>query len=445
MSKNFLDRAEFKTKKIQSSTILRNFDESVNKDTGGIITEKTLPLNIQIRDHKETITFRIILAMRDLYLKQSWLRKWNSRIDWIKLTVLMQNRYLTSRKEGLKMTIEDRSVKKRISRKELIWKMSFESAKIEQISKDYRDFEGVFENLMNKDALVAHRRWDHSIEFMKEKNISDDYVRTLSEKERKIVKDHIDENLKKSYIRSSKASAEQSIIFASKSDNEIRLCIDFRKLNDIIKKRSSALSLMTDLQRQIVRVKWFTQLDLRNTFHLIRMKESDKWKTVFKTEFELFEYTIMSFELKNASTTFQTIISKILQKYLKNFVITYLNDIAVYSNTLKKHKLHVKKVLKTLQKAGLRLKLKKCKFHVQRSKFLRWILLSESIEINSDKLDSILTYSRPKTEKQLLQFLEMTVFFKNAISEYSHKTVSLTDLLRKDIKFIWTKEQEQAF
>ena len=90
---------------------------------------------------------------------------------------------------------------------------------------------------------------------MKEKDILDDYVRTLSKKERKIIKEYIDKNLKKNYIKSSKASAEQSITFVSKSDNEIQLCIDFRKLNNIIKKRNSTLSLMTDLQRQIIRVK----------------------------------------------------------------------------------------------------------------------------------------------------------------------------------------------
>ena len=74
MFKNFLNRAEFKTKKIQSSTILKNFDESVNKDTSDIITKKILLLNIQIRDHKKTITFKIISIMKDLYLEQSWLK-----------------------------------------------------------------------------------------------------------------------------------------------------------------------------------------------------------------------------------------------------------------------------------------------------------------------------------------------------------------------------------
>ena len=207
--------------------------------------------------------------------------------------------------------IQYRNSRNNIERIEFIsWHL--ESADIEQISKDYKNFEKMFENLINKDALIVYWKWDHSIELIKEKDISDDYVRTLSEKERKIIKKYIDENLKKDYIRSSKANAKQSITFASKSNNEIQLCIDFKKLNNIIKKRSSAFSLMTDLQRQIIRAKWFIQLNLKDAFHLIRMKEGDEWKTVFKIEFELFEYTIMSFELKNVSTTFQAIISKIL-------------------------------------------------------------------------------------------------------------------------------------
>ena len=70
MFKNFLDRVEFKTKKIQSSTIFKNFDESINKNTSDIIIKKTFSLNIQIRSYKKIIIFKIISAMKDLYLKQ---------------------------------------------------------------------------------------------------------------------------------------------------------------------------------------------------------------------------------------------------------------------------------------------------------------------------------------------------------------------------------------
>ena len=81
---------------------------------------------------------------------------------------------------------------------------------------------------------------------MKEKHIFNDYVRTLS-KEKKTIKKYIDENLKKNYIRLSKANTEQSITFISKSDNKIQLYINFRKLNKIIKKRNSTLLLVIDL------------------------------------------------------------------------------------------------------------------------------------------------------------------------------------------------------
>ena len=75
MFKNFLNRAGFKTKKIQSLTIFKSFDESVNKNTSGMIAKKTLSMNIQIRNHKKTITFKIISTIRNLYLEQSWLKK----------------------------------------------------------------------------------------------------------------------------------------------------------------------------------------------------------------------------------------------------------------------------------------------------------------------------------------------------------------------------------
>ena len=71
MFNNFLDRVKFKTKKIESLTIFKNFDKSVNKDTSDMIKEKTFSLRIQLKDHKETIIFRIISAMRNMYLKQS--------------------------------------------------------------------------------------------------------------------------------------------------------------------------------------------------------------------------------------------------------------------------------------------------------------------------------------------------------------------------------------
>ena len=82
----------------------------------------------------------------------------------------------------------------------------------------------------------------------------------------------------------------------------------------------------------------------------------------------------MSFELINASTIFQKMINKILRKNFNVFVIVYLNDIFIYFDTKKEHEQHVRKVLKKLKKAELKVKLKKSRFHAQEIKFLEFII-----------------------------------------------------------------------
>ena len=77
----------------------------------------------------------------------------------------------------------------------------------------------------------------------------------------------------------------------------------------------------------------------------------------------MYEYQVMSFELTNASTMFQELINHVLYDHLNEFVIAYLNDILIFSETEKEHEKHVKKVLKGIQEKNLYLKLKKYEFH----------------------------------------------------------------------------------
>ena len=97
----------------------------------------------------------------------------------------------------------------------------------------------------------------------------------------------------------------------------------------------------------------------------------------------------MSFELINILITFQKIINKILKEYLNVFVTAYLNDILIYFNTKKKHEQHVKKVLKKLKEAELKVKLKKSRFYTQKVKFLRFIIKHNQMRINSKKTRTV--------------------------------------------------------
>jgi len=100
------------------------------------------------------------------------------------------------------------------------------------------------------------------------------------------------------------------------------------------------------------------------------MKKDKEWKTVFWTRYEHYEYTVMSFELKNTFITFQRLINNTLKEYLNDFVITYLNNILIYSDDLEMHCSHVHKILKKLIKRALYVKKSKSRFKTKKIKFL---------------------------------------------------------------------------
>jgi len=99
----------------------------------------------------------------------------------------------------------------------------------------------------------------------------------------------------------------------------------------------------------------------------------------------------MSFDLINASVTFQAFVNNVLRRYLNQFVIVYLNDILVYSKTKKEHVQHVRKVLQTLKKVDLRIKSEKSEFHVQSVQFLKLIVTSQNLRMNSKKIEAVTT------------------------------------------------------
>ena len=99
----------------------------------------------------------------------------------------------------------------------------------------------------------------------------------------------------------------------------------------------------------------------------------------------------MSFDLINASITFQIFVNNVLRRYLNQFIIVYLDDILVYSKTKKEHVQHVKKVLQTLQKVDLCIKSEKSEFHVQSVQFLKFIVTSQSLRMNSKKIEAVMT------------------------------------------------------
>ena len=207
----------------------------------------------------------------------------------------------------------------------------------------------------------------------------------MSKNQLKKVWTYLDENLKKEFIQPSKSSTGYLILFVSKKNDWKWLCVDYCQLNDITRRDSYSLSLIGELQNRLRTVQWFMSLDIEETYYQVRMKEGEEWKTAFWTRYRHYEYTVMSFGLKNAPTTFQWLINNMVRKYLDKFVITYLNDILIYSDTLKKHQQHVPKVLEKLSEKTLYIKKEKSRFEVQEVEFLEYVIWPRQIKKDSKK------------------------------------------------------------
>jgi hypothetical protein len=139
--------------------------------------------------------------------------------------------------------------------------------------------------------------------------------------------------LSKGLIRPSASPCGSLVLFVDKRDGTIRLCVDYRKLNEVTIKNKYPLPKIEDLFDQLNGAKVFSKIDLRTGYHQLKVRESDISKTAFTTRYGLFDYTVMSFGLTNAPAYFMNLMSKVFMKFLDKFVVVFIDDILVYSKT----------------------------------------------------------------------------------------------------------------
>ncbi len=138
------------------------------------------------------------------------------------------------------------------------------------------------------------------------------------------------------------------------------LHIDYRGLNYITVKFKYPLPLFPPALERFRSAKYFTKLDLRNTYNLIRIREGDEWKTAFSTTTGHYEYRVMPFRLVNSPSVFQVFISDVFRDMLNRWVIVYMDDILIYSDSLETHISYVRAVLQRLISHQLYAKADKC-------------------------------------------------------------------------------------
>ena len=307
-----------------------------------------------------------------------------------------------------------------------------------------QEFEDMFPEEMPS-GLPPIRGIEHQIEFMPGAIIPNRPAYRTNPSEAKEIQTQVEELLAKGYVRESLSPCSVPVILVPKKDGSWRMCVDCRAINKITVKYRHPIPRLDDMLDELYGSCLFTKIDLKSGYYQIRMNMGDEWKTAFKTKYGLYEWLVMPFGLTNAPSTFMRLMNHVLRNYLGKFVVVYFDDILIYSKCLDDHVKHVHDVLETLRQEKLYANLKKCSFCMDKVNFLGFVVSSQGIEVDEEKVRAIKEWPKPKNASEVRSFHGLAGFYRRFIKDFSTIAAPLNELVKKNVGFVWGDAQEHAF
>jgi transposase InsO family protein len=268
----------------------------------------------------------------------------------------------------------------------------------------------------------------------------------------------VEELLLNDIIRPSESPWNAPIVIVAKKDGDIRMCVDYRKLNAVTKRAVYPIPATQQLLDCLSGSQYFSTLDLSQGYHQIPVAEDDIPKTAFATRKGQFEYKRMPFGLTTAPATFQRLMHIVLKNENWEKCLIYLDDILIFGRSVEEHLERLKAVLQRIREAGLKLSPSKCFFMQKEVTYLGHIITSTGIRTDPKKIDKVKEWPHPKTVKQLRSFLGFCGYYRRFIKDYAEIVRPLESLSAEicsgldtnkrrsqDITFKWLDAHESAF
>ncbi len=366
--------------------------------------------------------------MIEVVAYQTLVKKKNVKI--FTLIISKINKMLSSIKDSAKLN-------------EMISVMSLKKLK-KKLSIVYHNFLNIFDREKTT-QLFLHQSYDHKIELENENQSFKSWLYFMSSHKLQKIKKYLEENLKKKFITLSRSSFASSILFIEKKDDSLYFCINYWKLNALIKRNRYSILLIDEVLTWIQGSKYLTWLNIIITFNKLCISSESENLITFVTFFNVYKYRVMLFELINESTFFQHYINDVLFNCLHKFCRIYLNDIFIYSKILKKHRTHVKEMLDKLREVNLQIDIDKCKFKIQKISFLELLIFINDLWMNSWKVDVIWSWKVSRLLIHVQIFIDFCNFYWRFIKNFSKITQSMIKLTWKDHLFEWTEICQTIF
>lgn len=249
--------------------------------------------------------------------------------------------------------------------------------------------------------------------------------------------------------RPSKSSWASPLHVVTKKDGSLRVCGDYRRLNAVTVPDRYPIPRIQDFTYRLHGKTIFSKLDIKTAYFWIPNRKEDTEKTAIITPFGLFEFSCMTFGLRNSGQTFQRFMHEVLRG-LDDHAFCFVDDILVHSTNPETHRKHVEEVLERLSKFGISLNIDKCEFGKKKIQFLGYEVTTEGIKPTEDHIKAIRKYPKPETVQELRRFLGMVNFYRDCLPRQAENQYELNKYLhncKKNDKtsIQWTPEAEKAF
>jgi hypothetical protein len=393
-----------------------NQNISVSTPAGDVVTCRKF-----IEDCPIVIEDRVLLANLaifqmlgfDIILGMDWLSKYYANIDFRKKEVFFRSpsdvefKFCGSRVRAtppLLSTIQARqSIKNGASTFLAFIKAEpEEERKLENIPVVY-DYPNIFAEVTI--GLPPDREIEFTIDLMSVTQPIHKAPYRMAPSELKELKKQLEDLVDRGFIYPSVSPWGAPILFVKKKDGCLRLCIDYRELNQVTIKNKYPLPRIDDLFDQLKEATFFSKIDLRSGYHQLKVKEADIPKTVICTRYDHYEFLVMPFGVTNAPSVFMDLINWVFHKYLDWFVVVFIDDILVYSSNHEDHGEHLKTVLGILREKKLFAKLKKCEFWLEKVSFLGHVISKDGVAVDPSKIEAVMNWERPTNVREIRSFL----------------------------------------